>query len=58
MILDVPVQNQPQNHNELENRLRQAYINLNPVFIRNTFSGIVTRARKFIAVSGGSFPNE
>ena len=38
--------------------VREGCDNLNLQFIRNAFDGMVTRARKCIAVGGGSFPNE
>eukprot|EP00111_Clytia_hemisphaerica_P017991 TCONS_00053258-protein len=57
-IWEVPVNQQPQNLDELEDKLREACDNLNLQFIRNAFDAMVTRARKCIAVGGGLFPNE
>ena len=58
MIWDVPLENQPQDLNQLEQKLREACNNLNREFLQKAFDGMVNRARRCIDVNGGSFSNE
>ena len=58
MIWDVPLENQPQDLNQFEQKLREACNNLNREFLQKAFDGMVNRARRCIDINGGSFSNE
>ena len=51
MIWDVPLENQPQDLNQLEQKLREACNNLNREFLQKAFDGMVNRARRCIDVN-------
>ena len=55
---NVPVNQQPQDLQELKQATVNACINLNREFVRRSFDRILSRARRCIASGGNSFPNE